>query len=118
MSIIKAVDETIKRYGCSLSVCDNNSRLNTKAFIEPLRYKNEIYIGGKKHILGNSQNRRYLYVGLSDIKLNQNATVIEFRNNKYIVKRSETYFISDCPVYVWAILVPYGERTEDDYESN
>ena len=28
------------------------------------------------------------------------------------------YYVKDYPIYVWAILAPYGDDLEDDYESD
>ena len=64
------------------------------------------------------KREKYLYVGKSDHRLVENESVIETHGNKYIVKRCETYFVKDTPVYEWAILVPYGEEREDEYDSD
>lgn len=118
MSIFNSVGETIKRYGCCVCIEQNGKKLNTKAFVEPLRYKNKVYVGGKYHRLGFLNTEKYLYVGPADYELIQNTSVIQTHNCKYIVKRCETYYVKDCAVYVWAILLPYGSALEDDYESD
>lgn len=118
MSIITAVGETIKRYGCSLSILTGEKRMNTNAFVEPLRYKNKVYVGGEYHYLGFKRSEKYLYIGSPEIVPEENSSVIEMQNKKYIVKRCETYYVHDRPVYVWAILLPYGSALEDDYESD
>ena len=64
------------------------------------------------------RREKYLYVGKSAHRLVENKSVIEMKDSKYIVKRCETYFVKDTPVYEWAILVPYGEELEDDYDSD
>ena len=118
MSIMTAVGETIKRYGCSVAIATGEKEVKTKAFVEPLRYKNKVYVGGQYHYLGYKQSEKYLYIGSPEYSLSENATVIEMHNQKYIVKRCETYYADDRPVYVWAILLPYGTALEDDYESD
>ena len=118
MSIIAAVGETIKRYGCSVTLLTGEKEVKTKAFVEPLRYKNKVYVGGQYHYLGYKQSEKYLYIGSPEYELSENATVIEMHQQKYIVKRCETYYADNSPVYVWAILLPYGTALEDDYESN
>ena len=118
MSIITAVGETIKRYGCSITLATGEKKVNTKAFVEPLRYKNRVYVGGQYHYLGFKRSEKYLYIGSPEHELSENATVIEMHYRKYIVKRCEIYYIDDRPVYVWAILLPYGTELEDDYESD
>lgn len=118
MSIIASVGETIKRYGCSVKFVTGERTVNTKAFIEPLRYKNKVYVGGQYYYLGFKRSEKYLYIGSPEFKLTENSTVIEMYGQKYIVKRCETYYTNDRPVYVWAILLPYGTALEDDYESD
>lgn len=90
----------------------------TKAFIEPLRYKNKVYVGGQYHIVGLNQTEKYLYIGPPEYRLIENASVIEMNSEKYIVKRCELYYVRDFPLYVWAILQPYGKLLEDEYESD
>ena len=50
MSILNAVGDTIKRYGSSVNILENGESTSAKAFIEPLRYKNKVYVGGQYHI--------------------------------------------------------------------
>lgn len=118
MSIFSSVKDTINRYGSSVCIDNNGEKTNTKAFVEPLRYKNRIYVGGEYHRLGFRRTEKYLYIGTPDDKLIANTSVIELKDCKYIVKRCENYYVNDSCIYVWAILVPYGESLEDDYESD
>lgn len=118
MGIFSSISGTINRYGNSVKIFDGTNYVNAKAFVQPLRYKNRVYIGGKYHRLGFNKLEKYLYIGSVDNSLVEDVSVIEMGLNKYIVKRCETYYVKDYPIYVWAILLPYGERLEDDYESN
>ncbi len=118
MGIISSVGETIKRYGCFVTISNGDDCIDTRAFIEPLRYKNRVYVGGQYHHLGYKRTEKYLYIGPPEFPLIENSSVIELHDNKYIVKRCEIYYVKDLPVYVWAILQPYGSALEDDYESD
>ena len=118
MSILGSVKETIKRYGNSVVISEDGKTNNAKAFIEPLRYKNRVYVGGKYRLLGVDRDEKYLYVGFAEIPLREHCSVIEMKGSKYIVKRCETYYVKDYPIYVWAILAPYGDDLEDDYDSD
>ncbi len=118
MSILSSVVETIKRYGCNIRIINGDDSIGTKAFVEPLRYKNRVYVGGQYHHLGYKRTEKYLYIGPPEFSLDENSSVIEMHNNKYIVKRCEIYYVKDLPIYVWAILQPYGSALEDDYESD
>ena len=118
MSLLSCVDREIGRYGSSVTINQGGNRISTRAFLEPLRYRNKIYIGGEYRTLGFLRREKYLYVGKSIHRLVENKSVIETQDNKYIVKRCETYFVKDPPVYEWAILVPYGEEREDEYDTD
>ena len=116
MSLISAVASSIARMGGEVAITAGDSCQNARAIVEPLRYRNRIYIGGEMHPLGQASREKYLFIGTPDISLQQNRSVIESVGGKYIVKRCETYFVRDRAVYVWAILTPYGESREDEYE--
>ncbi len=118
MSIFNTVGETIRRYGSQVTITQNGDTISTSAFVEPLRYRNRIYIGGQHHTLGLNRRQKYLYIGSASHRLIENASVIEAQGSKYIVKRCETYRIKDYPLYEWAILLPMGDRTEDEYGSD
>lgn len=118
MSLMSCVDSEILRYGSQVTIISGEERVQTRAFVEPLRYRNKIYIGGEYHQLGFLRREKYLYVGKSIHKLIENESVIEMKGDKYIVKRCETFYVKDTPVYEWAILVPFGEELEDDYDAD
>ncbi len=118
MGIFNSVSDTINRYGCSVKIRTSGAECNTKAFIEPLRYKNKVYVGGEYRLLGFDRTEKYLYIGLPENVLAENSSVIEMQNSKYIVKRCEVYYLKDYPIYMWAILGTCGDDLEDDYESD
>ena len=118
MSIVNALISSIARYGGDITVTSNGSTVRGRAIVEPLRYRNKIYIGGEQRHLGFMKREKYLFIGTPDMNLNENRTVIEAASGKYIVKRCERYFIQDNPIYTWAIMVPFGERQEDDYDTD
>lgn len=116
MSMLSCVEREIGRYGSQVKITTGGVAVNSRAFVEPLRYRNKIYIGGEYRHLGMLRREKYLYVGKTSNTLCENETVIEMKGSKYIVKRCETYYVQDTPIYEWAILVPYGEEREDDYD--
>ncbi len=108
----------IDKYGNSVVIHSGDNNVNTRAFVEPLRYKNKIYIGGRKHALGMYSSEKYLYIGKPDDRLVEDTSVVECGEDKYIVKRQEIYRVCGEPVYVWAVLTRYRELTEDEYDSD
>lgn len=78
------------------------------ASIQPLRYKNKMYLGGINTKIGFNSEGYYLYLGppehdltsLVDKNLN-----IECDGCKYIVDRAEKVYKNDSEVfYIWAII--------------
>lgn len=118
MSFLNCVNREIRRYGSGVTIRGSGETISAFAFVEPLRYRNKIYIGGEYRPLGSLRREKYLYVGQPDYHLEENRSVIETQGRQYIVKRCETYFVKDTAIYEWAILVPYGEEREDDYDSD
>lgn len=118
MSIVNALISSIARYGGDITVTSNGSTVRGRAIVEPLRYRNKIYIGGEQRHLGFVKREKYLFIGTTDFDLTENHSVIESVSGKYIVKRCERYYVQDRPIYTWAILVPFGERREDDYDAD
>lgn len=118
MSINKMVSDTIKRYGTSVSISENEKNVKSYAFVEPLRYRNKIFVGNRYRLLGFDRTEKYLYVGLPENILTEKSTVIETAERKYIVNRCEMYYVNDSPVYMWAILKACGDNLEDDYDES
>lgn len=118
MGIINSVSGMIQRYGSSVTINRNGAQVQTKAFVEPLRYKNKIYIGGRQHPIGMYNNEKYLYIGKPEHELFQDESVVEAGGGKYIVRRCEVYRVQDIPVYVWAIMTRFGEKSEDEYDAD
>lgn len=118
MNLLGAVGAAIEKYGASVRIDTNGALTEGKAFVEPLRYRNRIYIGGQYHLAGMDRKEKYLYIGTVKNALTEDQTVVEANGAKYIVKRSELYYAGDVPVYVWAILQLCGEALEDEYEAD
>jgi hypothetical protein len=116
MSVQNVVAQSIRKYGGSVIIQNGSEKTGGKAFIEPLRYRNKIYVGGELHSLGTLRREKYLFIGTPDSELFEDVTVIESGSRKYIVKRCELYYVGDSPIYVWAILAEYGQKAEDDFD--
>ena len=77
-----------------------------RALIQPLRYKNKMYLEGKHTDIGLSDTGYYLYIGPSDHDLTKIAddVVIICGNEKYVITRAERCFLGDEITHIWAIL--------------
>ena len=69
-------------------------------FIQPLRYKNKMYL------IGFNSQGHYLYIGPPDhdvSKLSDNSW-IESNGQKFTVDRSEKVYFKNEVIYIWAII--------------
>lgn len=101
-----SVIKSIQTYGEDIAVINDDDMVSTRAFVEPLRYRNVIYVGGEYRNLDMKHSEKYLYVGIPDIPLVENKTIIERKDEKYFVKRVEKYYVKEQVAYTWAILIP------------
>ena len=106
MNVMPYVIKSIQTYGEDVTVINDEDTVLARAFIEPLRYRNKIYIGGGYRTLGMKHSEKYLYVGIPDITLVENKTIVKRKNNEYLVKRVEKYYVKEQVAYTWAILSP------------
>ena len=102
MSTVSAINSSIEKYGESVVIRTNDEFVNTKAFIEPLRYKQRIYVGGSYHRVGKTE--RYIYIGHPRYPLVEELTTIQRNSERYLVKHIEVYSVGDSPMYIWAII--------------
>ena len=106
LNIMPSVIKSIQTYGEDVTVINDDNKVSTRAFVEPLRYRNKIYIGGEYRTLGMKHSEKYLYVGVPDVTLVENKTIIKRKDNEYLVKRVERYYVKEQIAYTWAILIP------------
>lgn len=106
MNVMPYVIKSIQIYGEDITVINDDDTVSTRALIEPLRYRNVIYIGGEYRPLGMEHSEKYLYVGIPDITLVENKTIVKRKDNEYLVKRVEKYYVKEQVAYTWAILIP------------
>jgi len=116
LSIYRNVSNELKRYGESITVNALKGRFFVKGIIEPLLYKNKLYLGGKQLPDGFFDGGHYLLICPPEINLPVlGDAFIEGGGKRYILKRSETVSIKSKALYTWAVLTPYNEPSEEDF---
>ena len=100
------VIKSIQTYGEDITVINDEDTVLARAFVEPLRYRNKIYIAGEYRTLGVKHSEKYLYIGIPDITLVENKTIVKRKDNEYLVKRVERYYVGEPIAYTWGILIP------------
>ena len=76
------------------------------AFVQPVRYKNKMYLNDVESPIGTVSENYYLYVGPADVILKgrEGRTEITTKIMACTVERSESVFLGDEILYNWAIL--------------
>lgn len=104
----RAINRMISRYGrqCEVVAFGSDTAVSTKAFLNPLLYKNKISIGGTYLPDGFYDGGHYLYIGRSDVRLDNLplGSVVRCGENTYSIKRAEQYIVGDKSAYTWAVL--------------
>ena len=75
-------------------------------FIQPLRYKNKMYLNGVNTVIGFNSQGHYLYIGPPDHDAGRltSAQWIESNGQKFTVDRSEKVYFKNEVIYIWAII--------------
>ena len=102
MSFAETIANEFDKYGQAVRIINGDDVFVTNAFVEPLRYRNTMYIGGEYRKLKG--NDKYLYVGKPGFPLKEKITIIETNGTRCLVIRKETYWVKNSKIYDWAIL--------------
>lgn len=107
--IYDCVKSILNKFGRNVNVIDQTENIQsktTKAFIQPLRYRDKNYIGAKYMDVGVVDGTNYLYIGSSNLRLDlyPSNTQIKTDEESYVVKRAQKVCFKDDIVYIWAIL--------------
>ena len=76
-------------------------------FIQPLRYKNKMYLDGVNTSIGFNSEGHYLYIGPPDhdlTRIDSNDIWVSFGSEKYKIDRAEKVYLQGKTLYVWAII--------------
>ncbi len=119
MSLASRVSKLIGKYGTRVTLSEGDIKTETRAVIQPLMYKNKMYIGSDIVPLGFLDKGHYLMVAPSDIPVKNYRKLVIFDGDKgYTVKRSEAVKVGDEVIYIWAVLTVYADEMEDEYEDD
>lgn len=106
------VTNMINRFGQTVKVVStDDTDVYTKAFIQPLRYKDQTYMGGKCMDMGYFNGTNYLYIGDKNTRLDLYPfnTMLKTDDQTYVIKRAQAVYLGEDVLYVWAIIQVYVE---------
>lgn len=119
MSIRNTIRFALKKYASTVKIEKGGQTTYSKAFVEPLRRKNRLYLNDKILPSGYFDNGYALYIGDPKTPFSPSIdTFVTFEDKKYTVISSEEYKVGKETIYIWAILLLYQPMQEDDYDTN
>ena len=86
-------------------------------FLQPLRYKNKMYLYGVNTQIGYNAQGHYLYIGPPEHDLTRlsDETEIAIGDAHYRVDRAEKVWCGESVYYIWAIVrTVVEEESEED----
>ena len=98
----------MKRRGraMSLRLPDGRASGTFYGFIQPLRYKNKMYLAGVNTQIGYNSERHYLYIGPPEYDLTAagSDTLLNAGGVDYRIDRAEKVYRGAEVFYIWAIV--------------
>ena len=102
------IKRMMERFGRQVTLClpDETQSEPYGAFIQPLRYKNKMYLGGVNTRIGFNREGHYLYLGppAHDLTALPRGAWIAHGEERYTIDRAETVYLGDEPSHVWAVI--------------
>lgn len=119
MSIYGSICRELKKFGENLTVTTEKGSFSVKGVLQPLLYKNKLYLGGKQLPQGFFDGGHYLLICPPEVKLPTLGTALaETKDRKFNLIRSETVTSADKALYIWAVLAPCSEAIREDIYEN
>lgn len=103
------MESFFQKFGRSVFLSDGTGWRSPvyRAFLQPLRYKNKMYLEGTYTVLGKDPNSLYLYIGSAkhDVtRVPKGTRVTDVDGKQYLIQRAEKVCRGEAPYYFWAIL--------------
>lgn len=100
------VEPIFARLGREITLTDGSKKESGKALIQPLRYKNKMYLDGVYTEIGFNSQGRYLYIGppVPDLTLASDTATVSSGDTSYRIDRAERVYNGDKVFYIWAII--------------
>ena len=112
------VDYLFDRFGRSVrlyTVATEQYSQPHNAIIQPLRYKNKMYLADLHLPAGIGNMGYYLYLGSASVDitaLQSEEVYIEAGGEKYFITKAEKVYFGENPIYIWAILKTVREVSD------
>lgn len=100
------IEVLLKKYGRRVTVIfKSGEEITTGAVVQPLLYKNKLYVELQPSEVGRVDDGCCRYIGPADVEFESDDSV-KTSDKTYTVQRFEKFYMGDKPLYSWAILRP------------
>ena len=108
MDIKTSVAFLLEKVGEEASVFYGSAEKTVNAVIQPMRYKNKLYLDMTWGELGFKDTECFLYLGPpeADFTSLESETFIKTNDRAYCVSRADRITVGGDIVYIWAVLTP------------
>lgn len=108
MDTAKALKKLFEKSGVTLSIRnEKGSEEKFKAFLQPLRYRNKIYLRGVATELGYDSLKKYLLISpaQTDLSVVDGTKLALYFDNKHLsIDHTEKVYFGAEPFYTWSIV--------------
>lgn len=112
MDLKKKIDSLLEKHGRKIEIFFDETPIDTFALIQPLRYKNKMYLELERSEIGIKDNTCFLYIGPAEYDLRDSNVTIRCEDGSFSVSRADMIYFGNTPSYVWAVL---NKRIKDGY---
>lgn len=107
--MINEFKQLLSEFGVTVRLQDSEGYNSSyfKCFIQPLRYKNKMYLDGVNTAIGFNSEGHYLYIGPPEHDLTQvgfSDVWLSSSDEKYKIDRAEKVCKGSDVFYIWAII--------------
>ena len=106
-SVEKDIQKIIEKNGIKMTLVADNEAVGFNAFLQPLRYKNKIYIDGNVTELRYENTRRFLLISPASIDISiadGHGRYISDGKHEYSINHSELVYLGNKPAYRWSVI--------------
>lgn len=101
------ITKAMARYGTDMELVRRTEVTSLRGFFHPLSTNSWQGIAGQAQLLGEISQGRYLYMGPGDVEVLEGDMIL-LGEGHYLVRRSETFYYQNQPIYRWALCVESG----------
>ncbi|HIU36655.1 MAG TPA: hypothetical protein IAC53_08635 [Candidatus Fimenecus excrementigallinarum] len=103
------LDALFQSFGVTVRLTDGEGWYSPAfgAFLQPLRYKNKMYLEGVYTPIGRDSTGLYLYLGPAKHRLSalpETARILDGDAREYLIQRAEEVRLQNRVFYCWAVV--------------